>query len=141
VGRLRRPDALGAIPDALLDLTAAAVAADAAIAGEIRIHGPNPHPDIQASLFLLRRDVYDDPAIPPPLNCGSPAYRLQRAVIDRGGIPAHPYVHATTLDPSFMGVHGGGAIWAATEAGYAHWLDADGEPALLDLLAERLGRA
>ena len=151
--------------DALLDLTSAAVATDAALAGEIRLHGPNPHPDIQASLFLVRRDVFDDPATPPLLNCGSPAYRLQRAVIDRGdtvvdvptnrngltlhrgraGVtaaaahPRHPYAHATTRDPSFMGVRGGAAIWAEAEATSAPWLGADGEPALLDLLADRLG--
>ena len=158
-------DVIWRSPDALLDLTSAAVATDAALAGEIRLHGPNPHPDIQASLFLLRRDVYDDPAIPPLLNCGSPAYRLQRAVIDRGDVvvdvptnrngltlhrgragvtaaaahPRHPYAHATKRDPSFMGVYGGGAIWAEAEATYAARLGADGEPALLDLLADRLG--
>ena len=160
-------DVIWRSPDALLDLTSAAVATDAALAGEIRLHGPNPHPDIQASLFLVRRDVYDDPAIPPLLNCGSPAYRLQRAIIDRGdtvvdvptnrdgrtlhrgragvtaaaAYPRHPYAHAIARNPHFMGVPGGDAIWAEAEAADAALLDEQGEPALLDLLAARLGTA
>ena len=158
-------DVIWRSPDALLALTTAAVAVDAALAGEIRRYVPNRLPDIQASLFLLRRDVYDDPAIPPLFNCGAPAYRLQRAVIDRGdtvvdvatnrdgltlhrgrsGVmaaaahPRHPYAHAVNRSPSFMGVSGGAAIWAAAEAAYAPWLSADGEQELLDLLAARLG--
>ena len=153
--------------DALLDLVAVAVAADAALVGEVRTHGPNPRPDIQASLFLVRRDVYDDPAIPPLLNCGSPGYRLQQGVIDHGGTvvdfptnrggytlhrgrtgvvaaaahPRHPYARAVVREPHFMGVPDGARVWAGTEAAYATLLGRADEPTLLDLLATRLGSA
>ena len=153
--------------DALLDLVAVAVARDAALVGEVRTHGPNPRPDIQASLFLVRRDVYDDPAIPPLLNCGSPAYRLQQGVIDHGatvvdfptnrggytlhrgrsgvvaaaGHPRHPYAKAVTRTPHFMGVADGARVWSETEAAHASLLGAAGAPALIELLAARLGSA
>ena len=150
-------------PDALLDLVGMTLAHDAMLAGEWR-PGPNPAPDIQASLFLVRRDVYDDRRTLPPINGGSPAYRLQRSIADRGlptvhfpanrggytlhrgrsGVaaaashPRHPYARATDRDPHYMGVPDGAGIWASAEAAHAALLDPEGEPALLDLLAARL---
>jgi hypothetical protein len=150
-------------PDALLDLMAATVAIDAALAGEVR-RGPNPRPDIQASLFLVRRDVYDDPRIPPPIDHGSPAYRLQRSIFDRslpvvdfptnhGGYalhrgragvaaaarhPRHNYARVQNREPHYMGVPNGAEIWAETEARYASLVAPDGEAALIERLQSRL---
>jgi hypothetical protein len=150
-------------PDALLDLIGVTLAHDAVLGGEWRA-GANPAPDIQASLFLVRRDAYDDRGTPPPVVGGSPAYRLQRSLVDRGfpvadfpanrggyalhrgrsgvaaaaGHPRHPYARATHRAPHYMGVPDGAGIWAAAEAAHAALLTPEGEPALLDLLAARL---
>ena len=150
-------------PDALLDLMAATVALDAALAGEVRF-GPNPKPDIQASLFVVRRDVYDDPHTPPPIDHGSPAYRLQRSIFDRnlavanfpanhGGYtlhrgragvaaaaahPHHKYARVENREPHFMGVPHGAEIWADIEARYAGLVARGNELVLLSRLVERL---
>lgn len=146
-------------PDALVDLMAVTVANDAALAGEIRLHA-NPKPDIQASLFLVRRDVFDDKRTPPPIDHGSPAYRMQRSIFDRdlpvlnfptnqGGYalhrgragvaaaathPRHNYAHVTNIDPHFMGVPNGAEIWAAAESRHADLLVPDGEAELIEVL-------
>jgi hypothetical protein len=159
------PDVIWRNPDALLDLVGATIAHDATLAGEIR-HGVNPMPDIQASLFLVRRDVYDDPSIPPLVVHGSPAYQLQRAIFDRGdpvvdfptnrggyalhrgrtGVAAaaahrgHAYARATARWPHYMGLSDGAVVWATVEARHAPLLEPAGEAALLDLLSARLGR-
>lgn len=149
-------------PDALLHFVAAAFAYDAALAGEMR--HVNVQPDIQASLFLTRLDVYDDRRTAPLINDGAPAYRLQRSIFDRGlpvvdfptnhggytlhrgrsGVaaaakhyPGHPYARVQNNRAHFMGVPDGAAIWAAVEGGHAEMLTAEAEPRLLDHLADR----
>ncbi len=148
--------------DALLQLVAAAFAYDAALAGEMR--HVNRQPDIQASLFLTRLDVYDDRRTFPLINDGAPAYRLQRSIFDRGlpvvdfptnhgghtlhrgrsGVvaaakhyPGHPYACVQNNRAHFMGVPDGAAIWAAVEGAHADLLTAEAEPLLLAQLAER----
>lgn len=148
--------------DALLLFVAAAFAHDAALAGEMR--HVNLQPDIQASLFLTRLDVYDDRRTAPLINDGAPAYRLQRSIIDRGlpvvdfpanhggytlhrgrsGVaaaakyyPGHPYACVQNNRAHFMGVPDGAAIWAAVEGAHTDLLTAEAEPLLLDRLADR----
>ncbi len=149
-------------PDALLHFAAAAFAYDAALAGEMR--HVNVQPDIQASFFLTRLDVYDDRRTAPLINDGAPAYRLQRSIFDRGlpvvdfpsnhggytlhrgrsGVaaaakhyPGHPYARFQNTGAHFMGVPDGAAIWAAVEGAHAEMLTAEAEPRLLDHLADR----
>ena len=148
-------------PEALSELVGRADNADAALAGEVRT-GVNPRPDIQASFFLVRRAVLEDRSTPPPVVGGSPAYRLQRSIWDRGlgvvdfpsnqggyilhrgrsGVAAagqhhrlHAYARVENREPHFMGVPDGAAIWSAAEAEHAGLLGADGEPRLIGKLA------
>ncbi len=149
-------------PDALLHFVAAAFAYDAALTGELR--HVNVQPDIQASLFLTRLDVYDDRRTAPLINDGAPAYRLQRSICDRGlpvvdfpsnhggytlhrgrsGVaaaakhyPGHLYARFQNTNAHFMGVPDGAAIWAAVEGRHADLLTTAAEPLLLDRLADR----
>lgn len=155
----RRPDSLGRLVDVM-------VASDAALAGEVR-SGTNPRPDIQASFFAVRRDVFALPDVAPIHNDGSPAYELQRSIWDaglgvadfpsnRGGFilhrgrsgvaaaathrPGHPYASVRNRAPHFMGVRDGPAAWDRIATVHAAYTAPAAERALLDLLTGRLGR-
>jgi len=152
-------------PDTLGDLAAVFGATRAALAGEMRrVHA---YPDIQASFFAVRRDVYERPDIWPPVDHGSPAYWMQRSiqragltVVDfpsnrgghvlhrgRSGVaaarlfrPWHHYASVQSTTPHFMGVPDGERIWSEIEARHAPLLGPEGESDLLDLLADRFAR-
>lgn len=151
-------------PDALVTVAQAASASGAALVGEVRA-GVNAQPDIQASFFLVRRDVLGHRDIAPLVHDGAPAYRMQRSIWDAGlpvvdlptnhgglilhrgraGVeaagrlhPRHGYAHVSTTTPHFMGVPDGARIWGAIEAEHSGLLDAAPEPELVDVLAERL---
>jgi glycosyltransferase involved in cell wall biosynthesis len=150
-------------PGTLRALADVAVAHDAALVGEVR-HGVNPAPDIQASLFVVRRDALARRDVAPLVHDGSPAYRLQRSIWDAGltvvdfpsnhggyvlhrgraGVeaagryrPRHHYAGVTTTDAHYMGVPGGEAIWAAVEDHHAGLLEPGAEDRLVAVLAER----
>jgi glycosyltransferase involved in cell wall biosynthesis len=152
----RDRDALGAIAGLFL-------AHDAALVGEVRT-GVNPEPDIQASLFAVRRDVLARRDVAPPVDDGSPAYRLQRAVWDAGlpvvdlptnrsgltlhrgraGVeaarrfrPWHSYASVPTNTAHYMGVPDGAAIWATVEAGHRELLEPTAEAGLIAHLSAR----
>lgn len=149
-------------PDVLAALAGTALSG-AALVGEVR-RGVNPEPDIQASFFAVRRDVFARRDVPPPVHDGSPTYRLQRAIFasglpvvdlptNHGGLtlhrgragidaatrfrPRHHYAGVANDEPHFMGVLGGATIWTAIEARHATLLTADAEGRLLDHLAAR----
>lgn len=149
-------------PDALAAIVGSAVSG-AALVGEVRT-GVNSEPDIQASFFAVRRDVFARRDVPPPVHDGSPTYRLQRAIFDAGlpvvdlptnhgglilhrgraGVeaasrfrPRHHYAGVANDEPHFMGVPGGAAIWNQVEDLHVPLLAADAEGQLLDHLAAR----
>ena len=149
-------------PETLFDLAAATVANDAALVGELR--KVYEYPDVQASFFVVRRDSYERPDVPPWMNHGAPAYALQRGIwragltvvdfpTNQGGyvlhrgragvvaahdyVPRHSYATVANSMPHFMGVPGGAEIWAAIEARYADLLERQSEARLLDVLADR----
>ncbi len=155
-------DVLFLRPDALDAVAGSFVAHDAALVGEVR-PGDHTCPDIQASVFAVRRAVIAHRGIAPLVHDGSPAYRMQRSiqragltVVDlpthrsglmlhrgRAGVAAarqfrrrHAYATARQQEPHFMGVPDGEATWAATEARLAPLVDGD-QAALVDLLASR----
>lgn len=155
----RAPAALGAV-------TGAALEHDAALIGEVRSPAGQA-PDIQASFFAVRRDVYARRDVAPLVNHGSPALAMQRSIGDAGlpivhlptnhggltlhrgraGVeaagrlhPRHNYAKVPNDSPHFMGVAGGAAIWNEIENRYADLLAPSGEDALIDHLAERLTR-
>jgi hypothetical protein len=148
-------------PDALATVAEAARTTGAALVGEVRT-GANAQPDIQASFFLVRRDVLARRDI------GAPAYRMQRSIweaglpvvnlpTNHGGLilhrgragveaatrlhPRHEYARVPTTAAHYMGVPDGARIWAAIEAEHSRLLDPAQEPELLDVLAERLAVA
>lgn len=151
-----RPDALTALADAL-------AGHDASLVGEVRPGDPRG-PDIQASLFAVRRDVYARHDVAPLVHDGSPARRMQESVVaagltvvdlptNRGGLtlhrgragvaaaaryrPRHAYATASQQEAHFMGVADGEATWSAVEARLAPLLDGD-PTRLVEVLAERL---
>jgi glycosyltransferase involved in cell wall biosynthesis len=136
----------------------------AALIGEFR-SGRNAPPDIQASFFVVRRDVYSRPDIAPIVNHGSPAAWLQQSICaaglpvvdfpsNHGGYILHrgrtgvaatttyrPRHHYATLQnnaPHFMNVSNGALIWNAVETRYAPLLTAEAEPDLVEMLSDRL---
>jgi len=150
-------------PALLTILAGAALHHEPALLGEVR-HGVNPEPDIQASFFVVRRDVYRRRDIAPLVHHGSPAYWLQRSIrraglsiVDfpgnrdahllhrgRSGVaaanehrPRHPYASVVNRSPHFMRVPDGAAIWAAIEGRWAELLGPTAEDRLLELLAGR----
>src|SRR5262249_46126966 len=135
------PDVLWRNPETLLDLAAVMAMNRAGIAGEPRGQGRNP--DIQASFLAVRRDVLARGDVRPPVNHGSPLLWLQADVVkaglavvqfpsNHGGYilhrgrtaveasreytPRSSYATAVTRFPHYMGVPGGGAIWAEIES-------------------------
>lgn len=150
-------------PDALNALVTSASVHDAAFIGEMRIDRSGS-PNIQASFFAVRRDVYARREIAPLVNHGSPALWQQESVrraglalIDfpsnHGGyilhrgrtgvaaasefLPHHPYATADRRSPHFMGVPNGREIWAAIEQRQSSFLPVDSEQRLIEILAER----
>lgn len=153
-------------PDALTALAGTSLAVKPALIGEIRT-GVNPQPDIQASFFVIRRDVHARRDVAPPVHDGAPAYRLQRSIFDAGmpvvdvatnhgglilhrgraGVeaatrfhPRHHYAGLLNDEAHFMGVPNGHRIWAEVEARHAHLLDPGADARLLDHLADRFAR-
>lgn len=138
----------------------------AALVGEVRRAGPDG-PDIQASLFAVRRDVYARGDVYPLVHDGSPAMRHQ-ASIRRAGLPVvdlrtnrdgltlhrgrtavaasgqyfrrHPYSTARLQRPHYMGVPDGEHTWATIEGRYAPLLQPQHSDELIALLEERLSR-
>lgn len=156
---LREPALIGT-------LAGTALLHEPALIGEVRT-GVNPQPDIQASFFVVRRDVHARRDIAPLAHHGSPAYALQRSIWDAGlpvvdlplnraghllhrgraGVSAaslhhrsHAYASVANRAPHFMGVPDGEAIWRAVEERWSALLDPDAEPQLLVHLASRLSR-
>ena len=153
-----RSDALQAVAECFGHL-------GAALAGEVR-HSGGPGPDIQASLFAVRRDVHARRDVYPLVHDGSPAHRHQGSihaagltVIDlptnRSGLVLHrgrtavaaagefhshhPYATALMQEPHYMGVPDGEATWASVERRYERLLRPEHAGELVDTLAERLG--
>lgn len=152
-------------PDALTILVGAALHGDG-VFGEVRA-GPNPRPDIQASFFAVPRAAYARRDVPPLVHDGSPAYRLQQALVDTGT----PLVHLPTNHggfilhrgragvqaaaehdhgqhraavrsqrPHYMGVPGGAAVWSEIESRHAELLDPSRQDELIDRLEQRFAR-
>jgi glycosyltransferase involved in cell wall biosynthesis len=134
-----------------------------ALLGECR-GDPLVAPDIQASFFAVRRDVYARRDIAPLVFHGSPALwqqvsvaRAGMTVVDfpsnRGGFvlhrgragvaaaaefrPRHHYARVERREPHFMGVRDGRRIWDEVEDRYRSLLEPGGEQQLVDLLVER----
>ena len=152
-------------PETLAVLAGTVLAHDAALVGEIR-RGPNPHPDIQASFFVLRRDRYARRSTVPFINDGSPAYRTQRSIWNaglpvvhfpsnaggfilhrgRGAVMAtrefapHSTYSTVPAEAHFMGIPDGERIWTDIENRYAALLEPSAEAELLDLLCERFAQ-
>ena len=152
-------------PEVLLDLAASVIVHDAALVGELR--SLHEAPDIQASFFVVRRDVYGRRDVRPWVNHGSPAYWMQRSiwragltVVDfpsnqgghilhrgRAGVeaaaqfsPRHAYAKVERRAPHFMGVPDGARVWAATEERHERLLRVENEPELIDHLARKFER-
>jgi hypothetical protein len=163
------PDVVWRNSETLLDLAAAIVAHDAALAGEVRrAHSDDQdaNPDIQASFLAVRRDALHQRDVRPPVNHGSPTLWLQQDVV-RAGLPVvhfpsnhggyvlhrgrsavaasreftprRSYATATYREPHYMGVPDGATIWDAVETHYADLLTRDAEPQLVEELGRRLG--
>lgn len=150
-------------PRTLVDLARVLQSGPVALAGEMRrVHA---YPDVQASFFAVRREVYERPDIWPPVDHGSPAYWMQRS-IQRAGLtvadfpsnhggyvlhrgragvaatrvfrPRHHYASVRSHEPHFMGVRDGERIWSDIERRHASLLSMSGQTDLVDLLARRL---
>jgi hypothetical protein len=157
------PDVVFVNPATLLDLGAAVTEDHAAFVGELR--RPPPDLDVQASFFVVRRDIYERPDVVPFVNHGSPALCMQRSIWEAGlpvvdfpsnhgryilhrgrsavaaaheFFPRHPYATATAHHAHFMGVRDGPSVWARIEEQFAELLRPEAEPRLLAFLAERL---
>jgi hypothetical protein len=157
------PDVVFRNPATLRDLGDAVVEDGAAFVGELR--RPPPDLDVQASFFVVRRDIYERRDVAPFVNHGSPALWMQRSiwraglpvadfpsnhggyVLHRGRtavaaahelFPHHSYSTADARHPHFMGVREGPRLWAETEERFAELLRPDAETRLLAFLAERL---
>lgn len=149
-------------PDVLSALAGTALASEPALVGEIR--RAYAEPDIQASFFMVRRDVHARRGVPPLVHDGAPAYRMQRAIFrsgstvvdlrtNHGGLilhrgragieaaqryrPRHAYAAVRDAGPHFMGVPDGARIWAEVELRHADLLDPSAEDQLLVVLADR----
>jgi len=149
-------------PTALYDLTATIMAFDAVLVGEVRHMGDNPHPNIQASFFALRRDVTARRDITPWINSGEPAFDLQWSVVKAGlpivdfpsnrmghilhrgrsasvaaarFTPLRSYGTVPGAEPHFMNVPDGARIWDKIESRHASRLGSAAEPALVESLA------
>lgn len=136
----------------------------AALAGEPRF-GRSEGPDIQASFFAVRRDVYSWPEVAPLVHDGAPAYRQQvsiakaglpiadfpsnhgafilhrgRSAVAASGVyrPNHPYATVRQNSPHYMGVPDGPAVWRAVEDQYAEFLKPGRESRLVAHLQSRL---
>ena len=79
------PDVIFRSTDALHELAAAIVGADAALAGEWR--GDRDDPDIQASFLAVRADAYASSDVVPPVHHGSPTMWMQRSIARAGDLP------------------------------------------------------
>jgi hypothetical protein len=157
------PDVVFLNPATLRELSDAVVEDDAAFAGELR--RPPPDLDVQASFFVVRRDVYERRDVVPFVNHGSPALWMQRSIWEAGlpvvdfpsnhggyilhrgrsavtaahdFFPRHSYATADAREPHFMGVQDGSQVWARIEAHYSELLRPEAETRLLELLAEGL---
>lgn len=150
-------------PETLIVLAGTALQHDAALMGEVR-SGVNAQPDIQASFFVVRRDVHARRDVAPAVHDGAPAYRMQRSIAaaglpvvhvptNHGGLtlhrgragvdaasryrPRHHYAGVKTNLPHFMGVPGGAEIWSEIDQRWAHLLTPEAEDELVDVLATR----
>jgi hypothetical protein len=157
------PDVVFLNPATLVDLGAAVAEDDAAFVGELR--RPPPDLDVQASFFVIRRDIYERRDVAPFVNHGSPALWMQRSIWEAGlpvvdfpsnhggyilhrgrsavtaahdFFPRHSYATADAREPHFMGVQDGSQVWARIEAHYSELLRPEAETRLLELLAEGL---
>jgi hypothetical protein len=163
------PDVVFRNPATLQDLSAAIIRSGGAFAGESR-QAPPAHPDVQASFFVVRRDVVARRGVRPLVNHGSPAYGMQSSmrragltVVDfpsnHGGYVLHRgrtavaagttyavggwTVAVTNREPHFMGVPNGAGLWAEIEDRWAPLMAPAAEQRLLEHLAARfavLGR-
>lgn len=156
-------DVVFRLPETLATLAGTVMQHDAALMGEVR-SGVNPQPDIQASFFVVRRDVHARREVAPATHDGSPAYRMQRGIADvglpvvdvptnhgglilhwgRAGVeaasrfrPRHHYAGVQTNLPHFMGVRGGAEIWSEIEKRHAELLSPKAEDQLVDVLTQR----
>ena len=152
-------------PETLPDLAASVIAHDAALVGELR--SLHEVPDIQASFFVVPRDVYGRRDVRPWVNHGSPAYWMQRSIwrarltvvdfpsnhgghiLHRGRVgvaaaaefaPRHSYAKVERRGPHFMGVPGGAQKWAATERRHERLLRVENESELIEHLARGFER-
>ena len=127
--------------------------AGAAFAGEFR-QSKHEGPDVQASFFAVRRDVYQRRDVAPLTHDGAPARRMQASIVraglpvadfpsNRGGHilhrgrtgvqaaaqhrPRHQYAQVRRASAHFMGISGGQQIWDEIESRYRS--DIDGDPA------------
>lgn len=150
-------------PETLTVLAGTVLQNDAALLGEVRV-GVNPQPDVQASFFVVRRDVHARRDVAPAIHDGAPAYRMQRSIGDAGfsvvdvptnhggltlhrgraGVeaagryrPGHHYAGVRTNLPHFMGVPDGVRIWAEIEERWSDLLRPSAEDEFIDLLAAR----
>jgi hypothetical protein len=157
------PDVVFLNPATLVDLGTAVAEDDAAFVGELR--RPPPDLDVQASFFVIRRDIYERRDVAPFVNHGSPALWMQRSIWEAGlpvvdfpsnhggyilhrgrsavtaahdFFPRHSYATADAREPHFMGVQDGSQVWARIEAHYSELLRPEAETRLLELLAEGL---
>jgi len=151
-------------PDALSRL-ATEFDQGAALAGEPRRTIDAGGPDIQASFFAVRRDVYARRDVRPLVHGGAPARAMQSSVARAGleigefrgnrdgmilhrgrtGVaaaaehhPRHAYASVQRNRAHFMGVRHGQEIWTAVEERYGDLLHVESEAALVRYLAERL---
>jgi hypothetical protein len=162
------PDVVFRNPATLLDLSATMIERGAVFAGEWRgvptsSVPVNAHPNVQASFFVVRRDVMARRDVQPLVNHGSPAYGVQASMLkaglrivdfpsNHGGYVVHrgrtAVAAATTYrvgscagvanrEPHFMGVPNGARIWAEIEQRWASLLDPGAKGALLEHLASR----
>jgi hypothetical protein len=157
------PDVVFRKPATLHDLAATMIAHNAVFAGEAR-RAPPGHPDVQASFFVVRRDVVARRDVQPLVNHGSPAYGMQTSIrraglkivdfpSNHGGYVLHRgrtavtagaaygvggwSVALTNREPHFMGVPNGARIWAEVEDEWASLLEPSAERTLLNHLADR----
>ncbi len=159
------PDVIFRDPGTLLELAAAIAGDGVAFVGEARRAPPSPHPDVQASFFVVRRDALARRDVCPPVHDGSPAAAMQASLLraglrvadfpsNHGGfilhrgragvdaaatfqVGAHQRVPPARELPHFMGVPHGAEIWRDVEARWTPLLEPVNEPALLDHLVER----
>jgi hypothetical protein len=157
------PDVIFRNPDTLAHI-AGAFEDGAALVGEPRVSA-REGPDIQASFYAVRREIYARADVAPLVHGGAPAYRQQVSVSrlglpimafpsnyggfilhrGRSGVAAsriyyrnHPYATVSTREPHFMGVADGEAIWHAVQERYSTLLEPTNEAGLIEHLASIL---